>query len=377
MLRRNIENRLLDGLRRAPVVYLNGARQAGKSTLAAALQESTKRTYITLDDAVLRTAAVADPQGFLEGIKGPILIDEFQLVPELFRVIKLLVDRERTPGRFLLTGSAGAMILPRLADALAGRMELRTLWPLSAGEQCGVKQDFIARLFAPDAFPLHTCTQTRAQTLDFVRRGGFPEVIQRGPRDRADWFSAYITTILTRDVRDLATVENLSALPNLLALLAARTATLLTWSSNLGKRLVKAPKLLFTDTGLAAHMLGWSDAASIVPAPSVGPLVENFVAMELQKLLGWSEVPARLYHFRTSAGLEVDFVLEDPQGRVVGIEVKSGSTVTPRDVAPLKRFAAELGDRFVRGIVFYTGDSAVPFGKNISVLPISAMWQAP
>ena len=308
MMQRNISGRLLDGLRRTPVVYLNGARQTGKSTLAATLKEKVPRRYVTLDDAVLRTAALADPQGFLESIQGPVLLDEFQLVPELSRVLKFLVDRERTPGRFLLTGSAHAMVSPQLMDALVGRIESRTLWPLSAGEQRGIKQDFIARLFAPEDFPLHTYTQTRQQTLDYVACGGFPEVVLRDPRDRPAWFTAYISSILTRDVRELAAIENLGALPNLLALLATRAATLLNtaelsrttglpnstlrryltllestflivmlpaWSANLGKRLVKAPKVLFTDTGLAAHLAGWRNEPGPVPSPSLGPRSEE------------------------------------------------------------------------------------------------------
>jgi|SRR5882724_11300265 len=411
MFQRAVTPLLLAALGDRPVVLLNGARQVGKSTLVQELGAGARPArYLTLDDAAVRTAAEYDPAGFLAGLSGPVTLDEVQRVPDLFLAIKAEVDRDRRPGRFLLTGSADFLLLPRVSESLAGRMEIVTLWPLSQGEIAGRPEGFVDALFGP-ALELPTPgTESRDDILARALLGGYPEIVgKESPARRRAWFTSYVTTILQRDVRDLANIEGLTAFPRLLSLLAARAGSLLNyselsrssglplstlkryfalleatflvqtlpaWASNLSKRLTKSPKVLFGDTGLLAHTLGL-DASRLALEPELaGALLENFVLMELRKQATWSAVQPRLFHYRTLAGEEVDLLLEDAAGRCVGIEVKASATLGARDVKPLENLAEALGKRFLRGIVLYTGRTAVPFGERLLALPISALWTA-
>ncbi|MSP61811.1 MAG: ATP-binding protein [Myxococcales bacterium] len=414
MFRRLTAAVLAEALRDSPVVLLNGARQTGKSTLVQTLAiDGHPAAYVTLDDATAFAAAVSDPAGFLAGFDGPVVIDEVQRAPGLFRALKAEVDRRRTPGRFLLTGSADILLLPHLSESLAGRMEVHTLWPLSQGEIEGVEEGFIDALFAPrGALRIPRDLRGGEGRADLVRRiaaGGLPEPLQRASeKRRAAWFSSYVSTLLSRDVRDLANVEGLTALPRLLALLAARTASLVNfaeisratglpqstlkryialletlflvqpvpaWSANVGKRLVRAPKLSLVDTGLAAHLQGIDEKRLLTNGEQLGPLLESFVALELRKQRGWSHLRTTLFHFRSHAGAEVDLVLEDPSGRCVGIEVKASASVGPQHLRSLRAFAELAGRRFHRGVVLYTGSEAVAFGDELYALPVSALWR--
>ena len=375
---------------------------------------------MTLDTAAVLAAATSDPEGFVAGLERPVVIDEVQRAPALAVAIKAAVDADRRPGQFLLTGSAGMLALPRLAESLAGRMELHTLWPFSQGELRSVRETFIDRLFAaslavPDAPPKTRATpdtdaesETQADLVERICKGGYPEAQTRESRTRRRaWFDAYVDAILQRDVRELANIERLSEIPRLLALLASRISQPLSfadlartlaipqttlkrymalmettflvrllpaWSSNLGKRLAKAPKLMLADTGLLAHMLGVDAGRLRRDRTLLGHALENFVAMELTKQLGWSETPCRLFHFRTPAGAEVDLVLEDHAGRLVGIEVKAAAAVQRRDFRGLETLAALAGERFGRGVLLCTGTTAVPFGPKLHVLPVSQVW---
>jgi len=410
VIRRHAEKLVLDGLRDRPVVLIHGARQTGKSTLAQAVSAGRRRAqYVSLDDAVTLDAAQRDPQGFVEALDGPVVIDEVQRVPELFRAIKLAVDRKRRPGRFLLTGSANALLVPRVSESLAGRIAIITLWPLSQGEIEGRRESFVDALFGkviptPDAPPVPA-----ADVFRRALRGGFPEVVKmRSDVQRQAWFEHYSTAILQRDVRELANIEGLAELPRLLSLLATRSAALLNvadvsrslglphtslnryltllettflihtlpaWSSNLGQRLVKAPKVVLCDTGLMTHLLAF-DRRRLRRDPQLGgPLVESFVATEITKQLTWSRTRARLFHFRTHAGREVDLLLEDRPRRLVGIEVKASGAVSGADFAGLRALAELTGPRFHRGIVLYTGSTQVPFGVNLHAVPMGALWQ--
>ncbi len=354
----------------------------------------------------MMTAATDDPAGFLSDLKGRIILDEVQRAPDLFRAIKAEVDRDRKPGRFLLTGSADVMLLPNLSESLAGRMEILTLWPLSASELAGNEFSLVDLLFAGAPLPRAEPAAIRSELFRRISTGGYPEVVGRGSaRRRSAWFGSYITTILQRDVRDLANVEHLTLLPRLLRLLAARATGLLNyselardvglslstlkrymalleatflvqtlpaWSANLGKRLVKSPKVILCDTGLMAHLLGAEDPES-APPHVTGALAENYVAMELKKHLGWSDSNATLYHFRERTGKEVDLILENSAGKVVAIEVKASSTISKRDLRHLKFLRDTLGDRFARGVLFYTGAEYVPFGGKLEAAPLSAL----
>lgn len=410
MLSRHIAGLLLDALADTPVVLLHGARQTGKSTLAQWLATAQhKARYITLDDAGILSAARSDPSGFIDGLEGPVVLDEVQRAPELFPAIKVSVDRNRKPGRFLLTGSANVLLLPRLSESLAGRMEILRLWPLSQGEIEGSKEGFVDALFAKALPSLTTARPARSQISHRLLRGGYPVVQDRLSEERRKaWFGSYITTILQRDVRDLANIEGLTALPRLLSLLAARATSLLNlselsrgfaaplttlkrymallettfliqtlppWSSNLSKRLVKTPRLVFGDTGLMSYLLGLNEQRLAEQTNLVGPLLENFVVMELQKQSAWSRVQPQMFHFRTQTGQEVDIVLEDSTGQLVGVEVKAASTVYTQDFKGLRALAELNSHRFHRGVVLYTGSESIPFGPRLHALPVSALWQ--
>jgi predicted AAA+ superfamily ATPase len=394
-----------------PVVLLIGARQTGKSTLVQHLSKSRPPVhYLTFDDLTTLNAARNDPQGFIAGLSGPVVIEEIQRVPEVLMPIKAAVDRDRQPGRFLLTGSANVLLLPRLADTLAGRMEVITLRPLSQGELAGSQERFLSRLFAASDPGWTSSSGDRADLLSRVASGGYPEVQTRPVGKRRDaWYSSYLTTILSRDMRDLSGIDALAELPRVLKALASRTANLLNyaevardlampvstlrrhvglltatflvhqlpaWSVNIPKRLVKAPKALITDTGLAAHLLGVTvdDPASGRGGQSTGALVESFVGNELLKQIGWHDQALVLHHFRTHNGEEVDYVLEAPDGTITGVEVKLSATITGTDLRGLKALREAAGKRFRSGIILYSGDTVVPMDTQIAAVPMPNLW---
>jgi predicted AAA+ superfamily ATPase len=410
MIERHIAEALLAALHSAPVVLLHGARQTGKSTLVRWLAEhGHKATYFTLDDAALSSAATRDADAFLRGTKGPIVIDEVQLVPDLFRAIKVEVDRHRTRGRFLLTGSANVLLLPKLSESLAGRMQILTLWPFSQGELRSVREDFVDRLFeAEDFTPLPIPDVARAELLERIVAGGYPEVaLELAPNQRAAWFGSYITTILQRDIRQMADIAGLTELPRLLALLAAQSGGLLNmaelsrdaalsqatikrylallqathlyqpltaWAGNVRKRLIKAPKAYLNDTGLLAYLLGIDQENLETPGTHVGTVLEAFVHQELRKQITWSHTQPALYYYRTAANREVDFVLQRRNGQLVGIEVKAAVKLTTDDVKGLVDLAATVGKRFRAGVVLYQGSTVVPFGDRLWAVPLAAMF---
>lgn len=406
---RHATDALLDALRDTPVVYLQGARQTGKSTLVRAVAEREHPArYLTLDTAAVLAAALNNPEGFIAGLERPVVIDEVQRAPALALAIKAAVDTDRRPGQYLLTGSASVMSLPALSDSLAGRMELHTLWPFSQGELAEVRETFVDRVFAERLVTPDTAPDTEESLIGRLCAGGYPQIqMRRSHARRQAWFDSYVDAILQRDVRDLANIERLSEIPRLLALLASRAGELLNfadlgrtlgipqttlkrylalmemtflvrllpaWFSNLGKRLAKSPKLLLTDTGLLTHLVEADDGRLRRDRTLLGHVLENFVAMELIKQLGWSERRCRPFHFRTESGAEVDLVLEDRAGRLVGVEVKSAVTVRQQDFRGLETLARLTADRFVRGVVLCTGTSVVPFGRNLFALPVSQLW---
>jgi predicted AAA+ superfamily ATPase len=411
MFIRHAQTPLTEALADTPVVLLNGARQTGKSTLVQALAQTpgTARRYLTLDDRVVLAAAKADPAGFIAGLQGPVVLDEIQRAPELFLDIKAAVDRDRTPGCFLLTGSANVLLLPQLADSLAGRMETVHLWPLSGAERAGQPHLNLADVLfsAPwSAFQVPPCD--RDALIATLLQGGYPEAVARShPKRRGAWFDAYLDTLMQRDVRELAQLEQLTALPHLLQLLATRSATLLNlaelarasglsqttlkryfalletlflvhrvpaWARNPGKRLVKAPKVFLPDTGLLSWLLHHSaDGLRALPGLP-GALVETHVAAELLKHLSFSTLGLQLYHYRTQSDIEVDFVLEDRAGRLMGIEVKASATVDASAFKGLRHLQDTEGDSFQRGVVLYAGREVVPFGPQLWAVPLS-LWQ--
>lgn len=407
MIRRHIQASIRRALADTPVVLLNGARQTGKTTLARELAADSGARYLTLDDSATLSLAAGDPSGFIRNLEGPVVLDEIQKVPDLFPAIKLSVDLDRQPGRFLLTGSANVMTLPRLSDSLAGRMEILPLYPFSAGELAGVAEEFLGRLFA-GTIPQPRLSMVPEDMAARLACGGYPEATQREADDRrAAWFASYISTILQRDVRDLARVDALHTLPNLLKILAARASGLLNladvgrdaalphttltrylalletvflvhrlpaWSRNLGQRMVKAPKLHLVDTGLACHLLGADGRRLSEDGLLRGRLLESYVVGELRKQISWADPRTALYHFRTAAGSEVDVLLEKPDGSVAAIEVKASATIVASDFEALEALRNQLGRQFRGGVVLYLGDQLVPFGDKLWLVPIQALW---
>lgn len=403
MLARRLEEVVLRALGERPAVLVVGARQVGKSTLVQQLMARQAGTYLTLDDPAALSQARRDPTGFVAGLPRRAVIDEVQLAPELLRAIKRSIDEDRAPGRFLLTGSANVLTLPRVAESLAGRLTPLTLWPLSQGELTGRRETFVDRLLASDRpeWPPAPTDELIARVV----RGGYPEPATTTVDARA-WFASYVATMLTREVRELADIDGLAVLPPLIELLAARTGGLLNttdlsrgtgialtslrryltlleamflvrlvpaWTGNPVRRLAKAPKVMFVDSGLAAHLADL-DAARLTASPTqFGPLLENFVFTELAKQASWHSRAVHLSHFRTHAGEEVDVVLETGRG-VVGVEVKATATPTGEMFRGLRALAEAAGDRFLRGVLLYRGTSVLPFGEHLHAVPLAALW---
>lgn len=412
---RHIAPLLRDALADTPVVLVNGARQSGKSTLVQSLGTAaapTPRRYLTLDDTAVLRAAKSDPAGFIQGLQGPVTLDEVQRAPELFLPIKAAVDRQRTPGRFLLTGSANVLLLPGIADSLAGRMEILSLWPLSSAEladQAAVNR--ADALFDGNWAALQTLPCEKDALIARLTHGGFPEAAARASASRREaWFQSYAQAILQRDVRELAHIEQLTEIPHLLQLLATRSGTLLnlaelartaglsqttlkryfallemlflvvrlpSWERNASKRLVKAPKVFLPDTGLLSFLVGETPQHLGAQPGLPGGMVETFVLTELLKHLAFSAQRLSLWHYRTHNHIEVDFILENRLGQITGIEVKASATVDGKDFKGLRHLQETEAAIFQRGIVLYAGRELLPFGKGLWAVPLSMWWATP
>lgn len=409
LLHRNCRERLMQALSRSPAVLLTGARQTGKTTLAQAIGRELGYGYVTFDNLTMLAAAQSDPHGFLAQLATPVIIDEAQRVPELFYAIKKIVDEKRVPGTFLLTGSTNPLFIPRLGDALVGRLEIVELQPFSQGELNGHKEQFIDTLFdAPQRLStIAPPSLAKADLFQKILVGGYPLVQTSDPQGRDAWFDAYVTTLLYRDVQELSSVTGLTDFPRLLRLLATRAGNLANvaelgrtiglptstlhrylallealfllnfqppWHGNLTKRLVKAPKLYLNDTGLLSFLLAASPEKMARNEAPVGGMLENFVVAELKKQASWSAARVTPFHFRTQNGTEIDIVLERNDGRCAGIEIKASDTVSKRDFEGLHYLSNELGTKMACGVVLYTGSEVVPFGTNLWALPIASLW---
>ena len=401
----------MQALSDTPVVLVNGARQTGKTTLVQPAESPlSDRQYLTFDDPSILAAAKGDPSGFVSGLTLPVTLDEVQRVPEIFPAIKIAMDRKRQPARFLLTGSADVLLLPKLSESLAGRMEVLTLWPFSQGEIAGIRERFIDELFSkqPSWHPETSRALQRNQLFETIIAGGYPPLAarQRAARRKA-WFQSYLMTILQRDVRDLANIADLTAVPQLLSVVASRAGGLLNfadlsrslslpqttlkryfalleatflvqllrpWSVNTGQRVIRTPKVYVNDTGLLSHLLGLTLERLEFDAGLAGSALENFVVMELRKQSTWSETQPQLYYWRTASGQEVDIVLEDAAGHLVGIEVKASSTLHREDIRGLQVLADAARKRWVRGVVLYSGTEIIPFASNLHGIPVSSLW---
>ncbi len=394
-----------------PVILIHGSRQCGKTTFARQFAETASNAYryISFDDDSQRQAALADPLGYVYHLPEYVILDEVQRVPELFSAIKSNVDNNRKPGRFILTGSANILLLPRLSDSLAGRMEIIHLRPLAQAEIAHQSPNFLSQLFNADfgSTAIHGQHRRLGQSLaTIICTGGYPPAIARSSdKRRSNWYRDYITTLIQRDVQDLARIHNLDILPRLLSAAASQTAHLFVsselaspfavsrptikeyltlleriflieqlqpWHNNRLSRLIKTPKLHLGDSGLACALLGVNSKTLWQDKTLLGQLLETFIYQELRKHANWQEEAMDFYHFRNKDQVEVDIIIT--QGRqLCGIEIKAAATVTGSDFKGLKKLRDSDIDNFVAGVVFYDGDSILPFGEKLFAVPISIL----
>lgn len=406
LLPRLAANRVREALADTRVVLLAGPRQSGKTTLAQALA-GEGRTYLTLDDATTLAAARSDPTGLVRGLETA-TIDEVQRAPDLLLAIKEAVDRDRRPGRFLLTGSANLMTLPRIADSLAGRMETIRLLPLAQAEIHGaVRPGFLTALFS-GRVPSVGAPRLGTDLVETVLAGGYPEALaRRNWARRQDWHLNYIEAVIGRDVRDIAQVDQMDRMPRLLRALAEHSGQLVShsavgaalnlnhvttqrytgvleqlflvrtlppWHNNALSRLSKTPKLHFLDSGLLASLRNLTPERIAANRTPFGAVLESFVFSEILKLTSWDEDRYVLSHFRDKAMDEVDIVLENRAGQIVGLEIKASGTVRAGDFNGLRKLRAAVGERFAFGAVLYDHDQPVPFGEDLAAVPLSALW---
>jgi predicted AAA+ superfamily ATPase len=399
----------MEALADSPVVLVHGPRQCGKTTLARMVGDAAGYGYVTFDDEVQLAAAKADPIGFVADLPPKVVLDEVQRVPSLFLAIKSQVDRDRSPGRFILTGSSNVLLVPKLADSLAGRMEIIRLHPLSQGELAGIASPHFLDWLFTAAIPIHHFGRLGPELIDRIVAGGFPPALARGPgRRRAIWYRDYLDALVQRDVRDMARIGALDALPRLLQLAAGQTARLMNvselsssfqlsrptirdyvsllerlflieslppWHSNRLSRLVKTPKLHMGDSGLAASLLGLDATSLSRDRGTLGQLLETFVYQELRRQAGWFDADVSFFHFRDKDGVEVDIILDCGARGISGIEVKSAATVTASDFRGLNKLKNATGSRFRAGVLLYDGDDSVRFGENMFAMPIRSVWK--
>jgi len=407
LIPRLAEQELRASLADTPIVFVQGPRQCGKTTLVQ--QVGTKRgyQYLSLDEHMLLESARRDPTGFVHRLPKLAILDEVQRVPELFLPLKAAVDRGRVPGRFMLTGSTNVLLMPKLADSLAGRLASIRLHPLA---QCEIERTpprFLTDLLK-GSFPLRRSAMLGEQLAERMVGGGFPAALARSsPGRRRKWYLDYIDSLVQRDVRDLARVSSLETLPRLLKAAAAMTARLLNvtelgssfglsrptirdyvtllarlylldelqpWHSNRLSRLVKTPKLHLADTGVACALLGISAAALWRDRTLLGQMLESFVLAELRRQASGQSEPIDLWHFRDRDGVEVDFVVGHAGDRISGIEVKASATVHASDLRGLRQLRAAAGKKFGCGVVLYDGEHAVGMESDLFCVPLAALW---
>ncbi|GGL09219.1 ATP-binding protein [Planomonospora parontospora] len=393
------------------VVVVNGPRQAGKTTLLELFQQEFGGTYRSLDEVEQLRAAKADPTSYARAGSRPLIIDEVQRGgDDLVLAIKREVDRDRSPGQFVLSGSTRFLTVPTLSESLAGRAVFIDLWPFSMSERTGGGCDFLRRVFhAPAEVVGERSEWQRDDYLDVLCRGSFPEALKVSTEtSRHRWYTGYVKTIVARDIGEFAEVHHASALPRLLGLIAARSGStflqadiarslgvtgdtvrtytsyfetvflvslLPAWSTNMTSRLTKTPKVFLTDTGLAAHLLRVTPGALREPGHrALGGLVETFVFTELMKLRSLMGDAFEIYHYRDRDGREIDFICETPDGRILAVEVKASASPSSADGRHLAWLREKLGDRFVAGVVMHLGEHVLSYGDRIIAAPISVLW---
>lgn len=411
MIKRHIQQGIIDSLKHFPVILLTGARQVGKSTLAQELSlPRWDARYLTLDNRVVLDAALRDPDGFISGTPTPAIIDEVQRAPDIMLAIKAAVDKDRKPGQYLLTGSANLMTLAKVSETLAGRVALHELHPFTWSESENKKPSHILTdLFKEEDAPAllrkwkkSPFPDRREDVKERIISGGYPTPsMMSSISARRRWFDSYRQTYIERDIREIAAIEHLPDFGRLLNLLSFRTGQIINFSEvsremglpfttlrryidllevtyqiffvrpyfvNIGKRLIKMPKLYFSDTGMACHLSAVENWQTLERQGRVGNLVETWAASELRKLISLGDMGYRLYYWRTYAGREVDFIIEHGE-KVVAIEVKWSHKLEDSDLAGLKDCARDLKGRHVMSVLLYPGTEMIAVDKQTIVMP--------
>ena len=403
---RTIESRIAEALQDTPVVLLAGPRQAGKTTLVRKIAVQQGLRYQTMDDELTLLSAREDPVGMIRSMDRAV-IDEIQRAPQLLLAIKKSVDEDRRPGRFLLTGSAKLMALPTVADSLAGTMETLSLLPLSQSEIESRSANWIDSAFAGRILMTGQAA-LGSDLVDRVLRGGYPEAISRpSSRRRVAWARQYIDAIIQRDVRELAAIEKLDQLPRFLCALAqtagqmcnysqlgtqvgldGKTASryagvfeqmyllkrINVWARNRLNRVIKTPKLQFIDSGLLAALLDLGAEEVQQNRARFGKVLETFVFAELLKHTTTADDDYQLMYYRDADKFEVDVIIENTVGQLVGVDIKASATVKQSDLRGLKKFAGLAGGQFKMGVLLYDGTETMPLGDGIWAAPLSSLW---
>lgn len=408
LLPRQLEYKVQEALTDTPVVCLLGPRQTGKSTLCQQIKPA--RHYLTFDEPAILLAAQQDPTRFIQSLPEQVTLDEIQRVPELMLAIKAEVDRNRKAGRFLLTGSANLLLLPKVKESLAGRVEILHLHPLTELEKERRSPTFLQVLLSGQLkLNIAQVQQELPNLAERVCQGGYPEPNTRTQRRAKQWYRQYLQTIVQNDVKDIANIRNEDELLRLSQALALRTANLLNtssiatdlkirretaekyisilehlflvyrlpaWHNNQSKRLVKAPKLHMVDSGLAAYMNNLKANEWHNFSTDFGPVLESFVVQQIRAQAEWLDEPVRLSHYRDKDKFEVDLVIE--HGRdVYGIEVKKAASIKAKDGEGLKRLSAQAGKYFKGGVLIYCGNSALPLSTtNCMAVPMDWLWRS-
>jgi uncharacterized protein len=389
-------------------VFIQGARQVGKSTLARQVAENEHQAQVvTLDDKGVRDAAIADPEGFLAGLRRPVLIDEVQRgSADLLLAIKAAVDEDLSPGQFLLTGSANVLRNKKVSDALTGRIEMIQLWPLAQAEIEGSSRNFVDGLFAAAPPQVDRAPVGRAALAERIVAGGYPEARLRAGNRQARWFQSYLQTTFEKDLETISDAQKLHEMPRLLRLVASQAANLFVpanlsqrldldhrtvagyvgmletiflvkripaWRPGLGQREIQTPKIYVVDSGLLLYLLGADEDRLMNDDQVTGKALENFVGMEIVKHAEWSAIAPRVYHYRRGSD-EVDLVLENRAGEIAAVEVKTNVSLSRRDWRALEKLRDKRGDSFKCGVVIHTGKQTVPLGDRLFAVPLSGLW---
>jgi len=408
MIPRGSSDLVTEALADTRVVLLMGARQTGKSTLTEQLvHEAHSASISSLDEAPIREGAINDPEGFIAGLQRPAFIDEVQRGgPDLFLAIKRAVDEDKSPGQFLLTGSANVLRSRRVWEALTGRVEIVTLWPLAQVEVERSSSNFVDALFAGEPPTITDAPKGREALRDRLTAGGYPEARLRSPGRRNRWFESYLRTTLERDIQDISQAHKLQQMPSLLRLVAAQAANLFVpsrlsqrtglhretvdshvdlleaiflvhrlraWTPGIGQREIRHSKAYVVDTGLLLYLLGADEKRLLEDDQVTGKALENFIAMEVVRLAEWSRDTPAIYHYRRGAD-EVDLILENRAGQICAIEAKASVTLREKDWRQLAKLRDARPDSFRCGVLFYTGEKTVPLGDRLFAVPLSGLW---